>query len=81
MTDAQLPLPGMDPAAIPKPRTRHRFGLPSGQYAEACCKSCPVRRRYGPFRVKQGYGHQWSADGKDWTDVEIPCRVKAKRKR
>ncbi len=76
---AQLPLPGF-PASDPKPRTRHRFGLPSGQYAEACCKSCPVRRRFGPFRVKQGYGFQWKSDG-EWTDVEIPCRVKVKGKR
>ena len=75
---AQLPLPGIDPGA-PKPRTRHRFGLPSGQYAEAVCKSCPVRRRYGPFRVKQGYCFQWSADGKDWTDAEIACVMKVKR--
>lgn len=75
---SQLPLPGF-PASDPKPRTRHRFGLPSGQYAEACCRSCPVRRRYGPFRVKQGYCFQWKSDG-EWTDVEIPCRVKVRKK-
>lgn len=71
----QLPLPGIEPSA-PRRRTRHTFGTPEGQYATAACRSCPVRRRFGPFGEKQGYRFQWSRDGKEWSDAEIACVVK-----
>jgi hypothetical protein len=74
----QLPLPAI-PASAPRVRTRHRYGLPSGQYAEAVCKRCPVHRRYGPFGAKQGYQHQWSKDGEDWVDNELACVTKGSR--
>lgn len=72
---AQLPLPGI-PATAPRRRTRHTFGTPTGEYATAQCKTCPVLRRYGPFGAKQGYRMQWSRDGKEWGTVEIPCSLK-----
>lgn len=76
----QLSFPLVGDAAPSKRRTRHRFGGPSGQYAEAVCRSCPVHRRYGPFCVRAGYCHQWSLDGEHWQDTEIACVPKAHRK-
>jgi hypothetical protein len=75
---SQLPLPGF-PVSDPRPRTRHRYATPSGQYAEAICRACPVRRRFGPFGAKQGFVFQWSRDGEEWKDTEIPCVMKVKR--
>lgn len=74
MANEQLPLPGIPPSP-PRRRTRHTFGTPSGQYATAQCRSCPVLRRYGPFGRRQGYAWQWKLDG-DWQRKEIPCAMK-----
>jgi predicted acylesterase/phospholipase RssA len=71
-------MPDVPPA---RPATRHRYGSPSGQYAEAVCCSCAVHRRFGPFGVKGGYCFQWSADGETWQDAEIHFKVKLRRKR
>lgn len=74
-TPHQLPLPGI-PTSAPRARTRHRYGSPSGPYALCACKSCPVLRRYGPFRSRGGYCFQWSLSGDEWSDVEIACALK-----
>jgi hypothetical protein len=71
----QLSLPAIE-ATAPRPRTRHRYGSPTGEYAKAECKRCGVLRRYGPFGSKQGYCHQWSKKGVDWVDTEIACVTK-----
>lgn len=71
----QLPLPHV-PVGTPRRRTRHTWGTPSGMYATAQCRSCTVLRRFGPFGSKAGYRFQWSLDGKEWRDAEIPCAEK-----
>ena len=71
----QLTLPGV-PLTTPQRRTRHTFARSTAAYGETRCKSCPVLRRYGPFGARGGWLHQWSADGVEWSAVEIPCAVK-----
>ncbi len=75
MTPHQLSFPDI-PASTPRRKTRHTFKPSAEAYARAECKSCAVQRRYGPFGHRNGYCHQWSLDGKEWSTVEIPCALK-----
>lgn len=72
----QLTLPALDPGPAPRPRTRHTWRPSAEPYGTTTCRSCTVWHRRGPFGARQGLKDQWSLDGKEWSDAEIPCSLK-----
>ena len=71
----QLALLALD-VPPPRPRTRHTWKPSAEPYGTTTCRNCTVWHRIGPFGARQGLRSQWSRDGKEWEDAEIPCSLK-----